>query len=43
MGSAGSSIGCGGRPVTRTRAAGDVHGGLGSVPGALSSGAACGA
>lgn len=43
MGSAGSSKGCGGRPATRTRAAGDGRGGLGSVPGVLSSGAACGA
>lgn len=43
VGSAGSSIGCGGRPVTRTRAAGYGHGGLGSVLGALRSGAACGA
>lgn len=43
MGSAGNSKGCGGRPVTRTRAAGDGHGGLGSVQAALSSGAACGA
>ena len=43
MGSAGSSKGCGGRPATRTRAAGDGRGGPGSVPGALSSGAACGA
>lgn len=43
MGSAGSSKGCGERPVTRTQAAGDGHGGLGSVLGALSSGAACGA
>lgn len=43
MGSAGSSIGCGGRLVTRTQAAGYGHGGLGSVPSALRSGAACGA
>lgn len=43
MGNAGSSKGCGGRPATRTRAAGDECDGLGSVLGALSSGAACGA
>lgn len=43
MGSAGSSKGCGGHPATRTRAAGDGRGGLGSVLGAQSSSAACGA
>lgn len=42
-GSAGSSKGCGGRPATRTQAVGDGCDGLGSVLGALSSGAACGA
>lgn len=41
MGSAGNSKGCGGRLVTRTRAADDGHGGQGSVRDALSSGAAC--
>lgn len=41
MGSAGSSKGCGGHPETRTQAAGGGHGGLGSVLGATSSGAAC--
>lgn len=43
VGSAGSSKGCGGRPATRTRAAGDGRVGLGSVLGAPSSDAACGA
>jgi len=43
VGSAGSSKGCGGRPATRTRAAGDGRGVLDSFLGALSSGAACGA
>lgn len=43
VGSAGSSRGCGGHQATRTRAVGDGRGGLGSAPGALSSGVACGA
>lgn len=43
MGSAGSSKGCGGHQATRTRAAGDGRGGLGSAPGALRSDVACGA